>query len=308
MPEADSPGALMIAYLDRVAGGPPRESFSPRRGGVLEQVRIYAADGPAHWHVVTVGVGDLGFELTIRLPRTDDHLPTWAVDFVTSLVRYSRRGAHPFAVGHHIDLRGPMKLDAKSLITAAALSLDPTLGPVSQVEFLQIVGLTADELELCRSWRTSAVVDLVGRGNPLLITDLDRVSRLDDPALRTEAEAGVAADGSALDELRVGTLRWRRHGVRRTRLVVTMGAGAATALGPALRRMLSHEGASFVVSGDEGVVRFSVASDVGWRLEGGELSVRLALADVDGLAGLFTGRTGTGSLPALPGLRFAVVA
>ena len=311
MPSGDDPdagrGASMVAYLDRVAGGAPRESFSPHRGGPLEQVRIYAREAPAHWHLVTVGLADLAFELTIALPRPDDHLPTWAVDFLTSLAGYARSGGHPFAAGHHIDLRGPIRLDSKSSITAAAVAPDPAVAAVDEVVFLRIVGLTADELELCRSWRTAAVLDLLARNNPQLITFLDRASMLDDPALRTEAEAGVAADGSSLDELRVGSLRWRWRGARHRRLVVTMGAGAATALGPALRRKLSHDAASFVVRGDDGDVRFAVATSPQWRLVAGELSVGVPLADVDSLAGLFDGRTGSGSLPALSGLRFAVV-
>jgi suppressor of fused-like protein len=298
--------STLVAYLDRVAGGPPIEVFSPRRGGALDMVRIYALADPAHWHVVTLGLSDLNFELTVRLSRPDDTVPLWAVDLMVSLARYARGSGHPFAAGHHIDLRGPIKLDSDTAITAAALTIDPTLGPVAGVEFLQLIGLTADDLELCRSWHTSAVVDLLRRRDPFLVTELDRQSLLDDPARREEAAAGVAADGSSLNELRVATLEYAWHGRRHRRMDITVGAGAATALGPALRRKLNQEGASFRVVGDEGDVCFSVAGKPSWRLVGTEVMVQVPLADVDQLAGLFTGAAGAGSLPAWPDLRFVV--
>lgn len=304
----DDPGlAAAAAYADRIVGGPPRQVFSPHRAAV-DQVRLYALEDPPGWLLVTLGLADLGFELTLclpraGLPRTDEVLPTWAVDLLVSLAAYARRSGHGFAAGHQVDLRGPIKLGSDSAITAAAVASDPALGRLGQVEFLQLVGLTGDELELCRSWRTDAVVELLRRRDPRLTTVLDRPSLLDDPALRELAEAGVAADGSALDELRVGSLTWRR---RRRVLVVTMGAGAATALGPALRRKLDHSGAVFPVIGDGGEMRFTLGAADGWRLDGDSVLVEVSAESVEPLAALFTGQTGTGSLPSLAGLRFTV--
>lgn len=261
------------------------------------------------WLLVTLGLADLGFELTLRLPRPDDELPTWAVDFLLSLGAYCRHSRHGFADGDHIDLRGPIKLDADTAITAAVVVADPAMGALGDVEFRQIVGLTADELELCRSWRTAAVVDLLRQGDPDLVTRLDRASLLDDPKVRGAAEAGVAADGNSLDSLRVASLtwRWRGRGKRRL-LLVTLGSGAATALGPALRRSLSHTGAEFVVEGDAGQLLIRVGLEDGWQLDGDTVMIELGQESVEALADLFDGRTGTGSLPSLGGLRFAVIA
>jgi hypothetical protein len=297
----------LVAHLDEAEGGPPREQRVFRRRGTVDQVRIYALDGPPHWHCVTVGLAELGFELTLRLARTDDTAPEWTVDLLANLGAYVFRTGHEFADGHHLDLRGPIKLDDRTKITAAAVVLDPGLKPWQGVEFLQLVGLTADELELCRSWRTDAVIDLLSKEQPLLITQLDRASILDDPKVRELAETGVAAEGSALEELRVGTLRWERRGWRRSRLVVTMGAGAATGLGPALRRKLNRLGASFRVIGDVGEVRFVVAEEPRWEEGGDAVVVAVTLNAVDELAGLFSGSLGSGGLSTLPGLRFVVV-
>jgi suppressor of fused-like protein len=306
----DDPGrAAAAAYADGIAGGPPREVFSPRRAAV-DQVRMYALEQPPAWHLVTLGLADLGFELTLRLPRPDEELPTWGVDFLRSLAAYARRSGHGFADGHQVDLRGPIRLGSDTAVTAAAVTLDPALGTLGEVAFLQVVGLTADELELCRSWRTAAVVGLLRKRDRLLTTELDRPSLMDDPALREVAEAGVAAEGSSLDELGVASLewKWRGRGMRRN-LVVTLGAGAATALGPALRRKLTHPDATFVVVGDARELHFVVgpASDSQWRYDEDTVVIEVAAEAVESLAALFDGRTGSGSVPGLSGLRFTVI-
>jgi suppressor of fused len=160
-----------------------------------------------------------------------------------------------------------------------------------------VVGLTADELELCRAWRTDGVLDLLTSVNPLGLTDLDRPSLLDDPGIRERAEAGIGTDGSSLEELRVATLRLIEHGRRNKRVVLQMGAGAAAALGPALRRKLNRPGATFPMIGGPLTVRFLVAEPPRWELSGGGLTVEVPLARVDELAGLFAGKPGSAELP-----------
>jgi hypothetical protein len=297
----------VIAYLDRAEGASPREELVIRRRGTVDQVRIYALASPPHWHCLTVGLADLGFELTFRLGQSGDDPPEWTVDLLANLGAYVFGTGHEFAAGHHVDLRGPIKLDDPTDITAAAIVADPGLPAWRGVEFLQLVGLTADELELCRSWRTQAVIGLLAANDPLLITRLERRSLLDDPRVREQAESGVAAEGSALDELRVGTLGWERRGWPKSRLVICMGAGAATGLGPALRRKLNRSGASFRVIGDAGDVRFVVADEARWQEGDDGILVAVPLAAVEELAGLFTGHVGSGGLAILRGLRFVVV-
>jgi suppressor of fused-like protein len=320
----DGPGASAIAaHVDLVDGGPPAHHVTLTKPGSVAAVSVYARDG--HWHLVTYGLSELdekvtddrsvsgwGFELTFRLARRDDECPDWAVNLLANLAAYVFSGEHPFAAGHHLDLRGPIRLGDPTAVTAAALTLDPELGrlsgPYGAVEFLQVVGLTAEELELCRAWSTRAVMELLAESDPLLVTHLDRPSLLDDPARRERAEAGVAAEGSSLVELRVATLHWALKGRRRPRLVVTMGSGAAAALGPALRRRLSEKGATFDVVGDAGTVRFLVADDGGWVVDGATVTVSLPLAGVDGVAAMLSGRTGSGRVPAVADLRLMVVA
>jgi suppressor of fused len=322
----DGPGSVAIAaHVDAVDGGPPAHHVTLAKPGSVSGVSLYALEEPSHWHLVTYGLSELdakvtddpavsgwGNELTFRLARSGDERPDWAINLLANLAAHVIASGHPFASGHHIDLRGPIRLGDPTAITAAAVSIDPRLGtlqgPYGSVEFLQIVGLTADELELCRAWRTGPVVGLLAEADPLLVTRLERPSLLDDPEVRERAEAGVAAEGSSLVELRVATLRWAARGrSSRRRLTITMGSGAAAALGPALRRKLTASAAAFDLIGDDGTVHFTVAGEGGWTLDRGTVTVAVPLAGVEPLADLFDGRTGSGRVPALPGLRFVVV-
>ncbi|MHB1534263.1 MAG: suppressor of fused domain protein [Acidimicrobiales bacterium] len=322
-------GAKLIDHqVDAADGGPAAHRYRPQaphrfRGeGPLDEVTTHRAGVPEHWHLVTYGLTELavkesddpevsgwGFELTFRLAGEHDEEPLWAVDLLTNLAAYVWTTRHPFAAGHHLDLGGPIRLGHDTAITAAVVVADPALGrvmgPFGAVEFLQVVGITADELELCRSWSTDAVVQLLQRRDPLLVTDLGRSSSLADPVVRAEIEARAPAEGSSLTELRVATLAWQRRVGRG--LTIRLGAGASAALGPALRRELVGAGARFSVVGDHGELRFTVAADPFWRRAGDDVEIDVPLGAVGQLAELFDGRPGWGRRPDWAGLRFQVV-
>lgn len=318
-------GAAIQAHVEAV-DGPTVEWFHPRPSkafagaGPVEAVGLHRAPGGGHWHLVTYGLSELhakesddrhlsgwGFELTFRVASEDP--PLWAVDFLASMAAYVWSSRHPFAAGHLVDLRGPVKMDSDSPITAAVIVEDPALGrldgPFGAVHFLQIVGLHADELELCRAWSAEGVVELLGRSDPMLVTDLYRPPVTDDPERREEIEDRTRLEGSSLHELRIGTLEVKRR--RRGRVVVQLGSGAAAALGPALRRELLGEGATFTVVGDDAEIRFSAADRPSWKCTDTGVSAVVALDGVEYVAGLFDGRTGWGRVSDWPGLRFHVV-
>lgn len=324
-------GATLDAHVDRCDGGPPLERYRPQPAhGVappLEEVTLHAVGEPNHWHLVTRGLSELdakespdrsrsgwGFELTLRLERQEGEEAgegqKWAFNLLTNLAAYVWTSGNAFAEGHHVDLGGPIRLKTATPITAAAIVRDPVLGaidtPFGSVEFLQVVGLHAEELELCRSWNTEGVVALLASEDPLLVTRLERPSLLADAAGATRIRRLAARDGSSLTELRVATLRWSAH--RMGAAVLTMGSGAAAALGPALRRELIGPGAAFAVVSDPLTARFRVADAARWRAEGDLVEIDVPLQEVEGLSALFDGRTGQGRRPAWPGLRFRVVA
>jgi hypothetical protein len=169
-----------------------------------------------HWHFVTYGFSELwakesgdpdvsgyGFELTFRLTckRRDKKPPTWALNFLQNLGRYVFETGNPFGVGHTLPLNGPIEQGASTLLYAASFALDPQLPPIAtpngRVEFLQVVGLTLDELQAISSWDAAAFLQLHGRDDPLLLTDLSRVSWMTDAKFAAEVARRTEEDGSS---------------------------------------------------------------------------------------------------------------
>ncbi|MBO0697071.1 MAG: suppressor of fused domain protein [Zavarzinella sp.] len=169
-----------------------------------------------HWHFVTYGFSELwdkestdpdvsgfGFELTFRPTRqpADSKPPNWALNFLQNLGRYVFETGNCFGVGHTMPLHGPIEVGSDTLIQAVSFVHDPQLPPIStpngRVEFLQIVGLTMDELDAITSWNASAFLELRQRDDPLLLTDLSRASWLRDPEFGAKVARRTKQDGSS---------------------------------------------------------------------------------------------------------------
>lgn len=333
-------GDAIDAHLEGLVGGPADEHWKPgtsnRLRGATPLLDIAGWRIEDHWHLVTYGLSEMeekqssdklvsgwGFELTMRVPLqaakagsgeqasnagAGEAGPEWAVDLLNNLAIYVWTYGHAFAAGDLVDLRGPvLPKDTKSPITAAVIVSDPGVeplsGPFGRVEFLQIVGVTADELEACRSWDTAGVIGWLVQDDGWLVTRPDRRSVLAEPHRGAELDQLVAA-APGFRELVVGTLKIARRPFGRT--VVTIGGGASAALGPALSRQLAAKGDRFTLLGDGGQVRFLVGAEAGWSSEGESVQVTVPSDDVQSLANLFDGRKGWGSLPSLSGLRFRV--
>jgi hypothetical protein len=174
-----------------------------------------AAPGP-HWHFVTYGFSELwekesadpdvsgyGFEMTFRLAckARDKRPPTWAFNFLQNLGRYVFETGNTFGVGHTLPLNGPIAEGADTRIHAVSFCHDPQLPPIDtpngRVEFLQVVGLTMDELEAISSWNAAAFLDLRKHDNPLLLTDLGRKSWLNDADFAAQVARRSKRDGSS---------------------------------------------------------------------------------------------------------------
>jgi hypothetical protein len=80
------------------------------------------------------------------------------------------------------------------------------------VQFLQVVGLTADELALARRWHTDGVFEQLALRDPLLITDLGRPSILADTPTKERLEAPADAEATS------GRCRLGSGGTRRCKI------------------------------------------------------------------------------------------
>lgn len=231
----------------------------------LDGISGYRNDGPPlHWHFVSYGMSELygkeskdvdvsgwGFELTFRLAReaADETPPMWPLSLLQNLGRYMFDSGNSFGAGHHLDCNGPIALEAETDLVALLFLPDPQLDPIDtphgRVQFLQLVGITADELEACRAWNTESFGGVLKKSNPLLVTDLRRKSILSDPLLLAEVEEGRSRDGSSSAVSL--TLSWRKDG---RGYVVTINANGAAALPTYVQGRLEH-GYDLMLSGPQ---------------------------------------------------------
>lgn len=167
----------------------------------LDGTSIYDSEKQEfHRHFVSYGMSNLyydedaaesefsrwGFEFTFRLKPFDEDTedPIWAINLMNNLGRYVFESQKWFEPNHFIPANGPIRLDSKADIgiVGIAFTVDPELGvvqtPNGEVTFLQMVGLTQNELdELQNNPKKEAVEELLNKmrdENPLLITDLMR--------------------------------------------------------------------------------------------------------------------------------------
>lgn len=256
----DTPGwDALDAALAQIYGTTEPRSFGTivgwRLGGPdpLDQILAYPCDNPTpHWHFVSYGMSELydkesdnrevsgwGFEFTFRLARPLDQTepPNWALSFLQNLGRYVYESGNVFDPGDHMDLNGPIALDhPNTLIRAIGIAPDPRLGELTttngRLRFLQIVGLTPDEHEVAKSWRTAGVLELMAANNPLLITDLDRDSIRADPATRAAIAELTDREGPSTGSLFVDKLGWKSQ--RDGTVDIQLGALSVSTIRPLL--------------------------------------------------------------------------
>jgi Suppressor of fused protein (SUFU) len=145
-----------------------------------------------HWLLVTFGLTDLfdkadgedpaisgwGFELTMRVPVTDDKTPNWTLRLLRQLGRYVYQGGKPLSPGHRMDPGGPITGATGTRLTALAFVDDPQLPAFTSVnghaEFRTAVGITGDELARMKATSTAEVIRELAAASPLLVTDPGR--------------------------------------------------------------------------------------------------------------------------------------
>jgi hypothetical protein len=152
--------------------------------------------GVPHLHFCTYGYSSLyydeesvggefsryGFEMTFRLatslPPAEE--PHWVLSLLNNLARYVFQSGRWFEQYHWIPANGPIRMDYPTDIVGLAFLLDPALAPLDtphgRVQFVQAFGMTAGELERIKNKTATCeqVVEGQRRGDPLLVTDLDR--------------------------------------------------------------------------------------------------------------------------------------
>lgn len=227
----------------------------------LDGLSAYKAESPfPHWHIVTFGFSELyekesenpdysgyGFELTFRAARgqNEEEPPAWALNLLQNMGRYVFNSGNIFASGDYLDANGPICLGADTQLTALAFIPDQELEtlhtPNGRVEFLQMVGITEDELEAMKTWNTRGLLEAGKAELPGYITDLSRNSILQVPAVKESVQIGIDRDGSSTGFLFVDQLSWEpgKNGLfSKKPSVLTLGAKQAGTVAMLLRGRL----------------------------------------------------------------------
>ncbi len=160
----------------------------------LEKVWAYASDEETpHWHYITSGMADpeksstkasvsgVGYELTFRLKRQtgEDEAPLWPVTALQETGWGIFKANMRLAPGHYIRRRrvitgGNPKTELKGYYLIEDRRLSPTECDSGSVYFLQLVGITEEQLLECESGEPDEMeAELLAR-SPLGITDLSR--------------------------------------------------------------------------------------------------------------------------------------
>lgn len=241
----------------------------------LDGISAYKRLDPVpHWHFVTYGFSELyrketqdpdvsgwGIELTMRVAADAESAdpPLWVLSFLQNLARYVFKTGNVFAAGHHLDANGPIALETDTRLDHVVFVQDPELAPIGTshgcLEFLQVVGVTADEVGAVKQWNTLAVMAVFAAKLPLLVTDLGRPSLLEDPGIRERVAAGSAGVGSNTGMMFVENLDWKetKRLLRTPEMCVSLGAGQVEELTRLLPARLPFGKDFSLVDGEVGV-------------------------------------------------------
>ncbi len=283
----------------------------------LDGVSIYEHPGPpAHWHYVSYGMSELyekqsddpersgwGVELTFRLDRDGSpEAPVWPISLMQNLARYVYESGNVLLPNHHMNANGPIAQESATALEAVLCAADSELGeiatPNGRVTFVQLIGITLDELASIKAWSSSGWLALWQEANPLLVTDLDRASLLSDPSFAAEVERRTEAEGSMLSGLNVDVLDWEdsADGVE-----LTLGALSIDAVVTLLRQRVSH-GLDGWVQGPGASVVFHAGTAWSRTTQEQTLSLSVTPDMAITLAATLAPRVGRYAIPEAPGL------
>lgn len=270
-----------------------------------------------HWHYVTYGFSEqqfkrgkhgksgFGFELTFRLATAPGvtEPPMWPIHMLQNLGRYVYRSGNGFQHGHRMSANGPISLGMETLLCAMGFSHDMELPaidtPNGSVEFLQVIGMTAEEEVAATKWDTRNLLTLMLPYMPLWITHLERASFLSFPAIQAKVLAGMQRDGSSSGIVFTDLLliEEQKRFLRQSIATVTLGAYLVGQLAQLLPLRLGF-GKPFTLSGPEWRIHFELSKKTNsWRIGRGVVRLYVTPAAVKEFATLLQQRQGVYKLP-----------
>lgn len=293
----------------------------------LDGISAYYRTHPVpHWHYVTFGFSELygkeqeykevsgyGFELTFRLRAVEGatEAPKWVFSLLQNLARYVFNTGNVFRPGEWMTANGPIALDTDTKICSMAMTSDPELPaldtPNGRLEFIQVVGLTLEEEDAAKQWSPQHLLDTLLPHMPLWITDLERGSLLDDPALAAQVKAGMARDGSGSAFLYTDVLGIEQHKrlLRAPLTEVTLGARQVEEL-RALLPLRIPFGRPFTLAGSEWQLQFEPGDACSISMDDGSIMITMTPGCAQSFASTILPQGGKYRLPELPTVSWIV--
>jgi hypothetical protein len=298
----------------------PRQRPVTFQYGTLARVEVFRHPSE-HWHYVTYGLSELehkqtcdpewsgfGFELSYRLKSDSHRAPSWPARLLDTLAEYVFDTGNRFELGDTMNIVELMAAAQPTRLSSAIFTCDPVLDWVEtangRLQFVQVVGLTSDELETCRTWQSERFLDVLGAHNPLLVADLNRWSILSDPDVAADVAAAVERDGSSQASLLVDECSVSQHpgGDWQIRLSVD-----AVRMLPRMWLHRFRHGRPFAVVGPSASVQFTPGELVTVSGEPSRMEVCLSARVAEKLQQALPPEAGTYRLDVLPEIVFMVV-
>jgi hypothetical protein len=281
----------------------------------LEGVSVYrsTAETP-HWHYISFGFSDLeekesesrdlsgyGFELTFRLEmkETEKTPPSWPSHLLNDLAREVFQMGNRMQAGSHMALSQPLESDCDTKLHAITIALDSELGTIKtvngKIQFLQVVALTLDELDLLKRWGKDKFLETAkSRIGQLLITQMRRKSLCDDRSIARELEEG-ATKGGGSGTIDCPSAEW----FFMTRASICLPQSIIDDFKKQLTERLSS-GAELTIRGSECKIVFRNAREPSFSIEDSDLIIELPSPAAKALAEKLTPGSSTHNLDNIP--------
>ncbi len=262
-----------------------------------------------HWHLLTFGLGLIsGFELSLRVQKAKDELaaPAWAVTLLTTLIARARAGTLTADTNQVLQLSDGVAPGTDSEHFALLFTPDPEGGaivsPYETVPVLLAVPITRDEAKAVREWSPSALIEVLAKLDPLLLSDLDRPSLIQSPRARLLIDQRIQKEGSSLSTMTAETSHASKTG---DQVTWTLSSDAVDTLVSLLKGRIGHLRPFTVLSG---ATRVEVASaqSPGIDFEKKQLTVRLSLVAARQLRSILRAKPGSYTFDLLPNFTLVV--
>lgn len=171
MTDGSAPHSGVDEALAEIYEGEQPRVFPTDAAGV-DVVGFWREDPNPHWHLITRGLS--GPQLTVRIASTDQtDPPSWVIGALTQLSRYADNVGVP-SPGQVLNL-GPLFAGFSAHLRALWFVKDPEL-TLDATDFVQVVGITPDELEAISNGESEAIGYLLLSRSPVYLTEPDRES------------------------------------------------------------------------------------------------------------------------------------